>query len=111
MEVRALAKYVKVSSRKLKPVCDLIRGKSVEDARAILKFTPNKSARHILKVLNSAVANAENNQGLNEDDLFVSTVYANQGPVMKRWKAGSQGRANPILRRTSHIGVVVAERE
>lgn len=111
MEAKAIAKYVRISSRKLVPVCNLIRGKKVEDAQAILKFLPRKSARVLLKVLNSAVANAENNHEMMAEDLYVSEVFANQGPVLKRFKAGSQGRANPILHRTSHIGVVVTEKE
>ena len=111
MEAKAVAKYVRVSSSKVKPVADLVRGKSVSEARAILKFTPRKAARHLLKVLDSAVANAENNFDMDVENLIVSEVYANQGPVMKRWKAGAQGRANPILRRTSHLGVVVSEKK
>lgn len=111
MEAKAIAKYVRISSRKMKPVCDLIRGKNIEDAQAILRFTPRKSARLLLEVLNSAVANAENNHDLMAENLFVSEAFANQGPVMKRFKAGSHGRANPILHRSSHIGVVVAERK
>lgn len=111
MQAKAIAKYVRISSRKMKPVCDLIRGKNIEDAQAILRFTPRKSARLLLKVLNSAVANAENNHDLLAENLFVSEVFANQGPVMKRYKAGARGGANPILHRSSHIGVVVAERE
>ena len=111
MKARAEAKYIRISSTKVRPVCDLIRGKSVEEARAILKFTPTKSARLLLQVLNSAVANATNNHDMEEMDLFVSEVYANQGPHLKRWKAGSHGRAMPRLRRTSHIRVAVQERE
>lgn len=110
MEAKAIAKHIRISPRKVKPVADLIRNKSVKEATAILKFTPRKAAREMLKVLNSAVANAENNHGMDLEKLYVSQVYANQGTVMKRFKAGSMGRANPILRRTSHIGVVVAEK-
>lgn len=110
MKVQAIAKYIRISSRKVKPVADLIRGKKVSEARSILKFTPRKASFHILKVLESAVANAQNNNHLEEDELIISEVYANQGPVMKRWKAGSKGGAMPRLRRTSHIGVVVAKK-
>lgn len=110
MEARALAKYIRISPRKIKPIADLVRGKNVDEAKAILKFTPRKGAKVLLKVLESAVANAENNHELNADALYVSEVFANQGPVMKRFKAGSMGRANPILHRTAHIGVVVKER-
>jgi large subunit ribosomal protein L22 len=110
MQAKAEAKYVRVSPRKVKPICDLVRGKNVKEAQAILKFTPRKGAETMLKVLNSAIANAENNHNMNVEELYIADVYANQGPTMKRWKAGSMGRANPILRRTSHIGVVVAEK-
>lgn len=110
-EVRALAKYIRISSRKVKPVADLIRGKSAKQARSILKFTPRKAARSLLKVLNSAIANAENNENLVLEELFVKEVYANQGPVMKRWRAGARGSANPVLRRTSHLGVVLHVKE
>ncbi len=110
MKSKAVGKYIRISSRKVKPVADLVRGKTVTEARAILKFTPRKASFHILKVLDSAVANAINNHHMNEDVLFVEEVYANQGPVFKRWKAGSKGGAKPILRRTSHIGVVVSEK-
>ncbi len=111
MKANAVAKYVRISPRKLKPICDLVRGKNATEAMAILKFTPRKGARLLNKVIASAVANAENNQEMNVDNLYIESVYANQGPTMKRWKAGSMGRANPRLIRTSHIGVVVAERE
>jgi large subunit ribosomal protein L22 len=111
MQAKAVAKYMRVSSRKMKPIADIVRGKSVSDARAILKFTPNKGAKVFLKVLNSAVANAENNHDMDVESLIVSEIYANQGPTMKRWKAGSMGRANPIKKRSSHVGVVVSEKE
>ncbi|MBN2260229.1 MAG: 50S ribosomal protein L22 [Clostridiales bacterium] len=111
MQARAIAKHIRISPRKMKPIADLVRGKSVKEAKAILKFTPNKGAEIFLKVLNSAVANAENNHDMDVEKLFVSEIYANQGPTMKRWKAGSMGRANPIKRRTSHVGVAVSEKE
>jgi len=111
VEAKAVAKFVRCSARKVKPVADLVRGKDVNEALAILKFTPRKSARILYKVMQSAVANAENNFDMDAENLFVSEVYANQGPTMKRFKAGSMGRANPIKHRTSHIGVVVAEKK
>jgi large subunit ribosomal protein L22 len=111
VEARAVAKYIRISPRKMKPITDLVRGKNANEAIAILKFTPRKGAGLLKKVLESAVANAENNYGMDIDNLYVSEVYANQGPTMKRWKAGSMGRANPILRRTSHLGVVLKEKE
>lgn len=111
MEARAVAKYIRVSPRKMKPIADLVRGKNVKEALAILKYTPRKGARIFLKVMNSAVANAENNHEMALDNLYVAQIYANQGPVMKRFKAGSMGRANPIKHRTSHVGVAVAEKK
>lgn len=111
MEAKAIAKYVRVSPRKMKPIADLVRGKDVKEAKAILKFTPRKGAQALLKVLNSAVANAENNHEMDVEKLYISQVNANQGPVMKRFKAGSMGRANPIQHKMSHISVVVAEKE
>lgn len=111
MQARAEAKHVRISPRKMKPIADLVRGKSVKDAQAILKFTPRKGAEIFLKVLNSAVANAENNHHLDVETLIVKEIYANQGPTLKRWNAGSMGRANPVLKRSSHVGVVVAEKE
>ncbi len=111
MEARAIAKYIRISPRKMKPIADMVRGRSVKDAQAILKFTPRKGAKIFLDVLNSAVANAENNHHMDAGTLFVKEIYANQGPTMKRYKAGSRGMAKPILKRSSHVGVVVAERE
>ncbi|MCD6436089.1 MAG: 50S ribosomal protein L22 [Clostridiales bacterium] len=111
MQAKAVAKYIRISPRKMKPIANLVRGKGIKEAQAILKFTPNKGAAIFLKVLNSAIANAENNHKMDAEDLYVSEIYADQGPTMKRWKAGSMGRANPIKRRTSHVGVVVSEKE
>lgn len=111
MEARAEAKHIRISSRKMKPIADMVRGKQVKDAQAILKFTPRKGAEIFLKVLNSAVANAENNHHMDVSTLFVKEIYTNQGPTMKRWRAGARGSASPILKRSSHVGVVVAERE
>lgn len=111
MKVQAVAKYIRISPSKMKPICDMVRGQNVDQAIAILKFTPRKGARLLLKVLKSAVANAENNNELSPDKLIVKEVYANQGPTLKRWNAGSMGRANPVLSRSSHIGVVVAEKK
>ncbi|KGG81007.1 50S ribosomal protein L22 [Caloranaerobacter azorensis H53214] len=111
VEARAIAKYVRISPRKVQIVANLIRGKNVNEALAILKFTPKKSARLLEKVVKSALANAENNFDMDRDNLYVAEVYANQGPTLKRWRPRAQGRAYPILKRTSHIGVVLRERE
>ena len=110
MEAKAVAKYVRMSPIKLKPVTDLVRGKDLQEALTILKFTPGKGAELVEKVVKSAAANAENNHDMDVDKLYVAEVYANQGPTMKRWRAGSQGRASIILKRSSHIGVTLKER-
>ena len=111
MQAKAIAKYVRISPLKVNFICKEIRGKQVDEALAILKFTPKKGARILEKVLNSAIANAEHNFGLNREDLFVSQGYANNAPVMKRWRPKAKGMAYPILKRSSHVGVVVEERE
>jgi large subunit ribosomal protein L22 len=111
MEAKAVAKYVRMSSSKLKPVTDLVRGKDLNEALTILKFTPGKGSELIEKVVKSAAANAENNHDMNPDELYVAEINANQGPTMKRWRAGAQGRAGMILKRTSHINVVLKEKE
>ena len=108
---QAHAKYVRISPRKVKIVIDLIRGKDVEDAQAILQFTPQAASPLVLKVLNSAIANAENNLEMNRKDLYVAEVYANPGPTLKRYIARSRGSASPILKRTSHISVVLDEKK
>ncbi|MBQ2462119.1 MAG: 50S ribosomal protein L22 [Clostridia bacterium] len=107
---QAHAKYIRISPRKVKIVIDLIRGKSAEDAQAILTYTPKAAAPVVLKVLNSAIANAENNQNLNRKDLIVAEVYANPGPTLKRYVARSRGSASPMLKRTSHISVVLDQK-
>jgi large subunit ribosomal protein L22 len=111
MEARAIAKYIKMSPIKLKPVTDLVRGKDLSEALTILKFTPGKGSEILEKVVQSAAANAENNFDLNPDDLYVAEVYANQGPTMKRWRAADRGRAARILKRSSHVSVVLKEKE
>ena len=104
---RAIAKYIRISPRKVKIVIDLIRGKQVDQALAILMYTPKAAAPVVLKLLNSAIANAENNLGLSREDLYVAEVYANPGPTLKRYVARSRGSASPMLKRTSHITVVL----
>ncbi len=110
MEARAIAKYVRISSRKVNIVNNLIRGKSVADAYSILKFTPKAASPILEKLLKSAIANAENNHNMNVDNLIVSEVYATQGPTLKRFMARAQGRGVQILKRTSHITLVVKEK-
>ncbi len=109
MEAKAVAKYVRMSPIKLKPVADLVRGKDVGEALTILKFTPGKGAEIVEKVVQSALANADVKE-MDTDNLYVAEVYANQGPTMKRWRAGSQGRASIILKRSSHVGVTLKEK-
>lgn len=110
MTAKAHLKYARISPRKVKIVCDLIRGKSVEQARAILAQTPKAASPLLLKLVNSAAANAENNHGMDPEKLYVSETFANPGPIIKRIMPRAQGRAYRINKRTSHITVVVAER-
>ena len=110
MESKAVAKYVRIAPRKVRVVMDLIRGKNVAEAFAILKFTPKVGADAIEKVLKSAVANAENNFDMDVERLYVSSAFVDQGPTLKRIHPRSRGQAFKILKRTSHITVVVEER-
>lgn len=109
MEVKAVAKYVRISPRKARLVAELIKNKPIEDALNILKFTPKKAARLIEKVLSSAIANAEHNMSLDIDSLYVKRVLVDEGPTMKRIKPYAMGRAFYIRKRTSHITVIVDE--
>jgi ribosomal protein L22, bacterial type len=110
VEAKAVAKYVRISPQKAGLVMNMIRGKDVNEALAILKFTPNKAAGIVEKVLKSAIANAENNFGLDRDNLYVAKAVADQGPIMKRMMPRAMGRSNLMRRRTSHITVVVDEK-
>jgi ribosomal protein L22 len=105
--VSAHARYVRTSARKARMVCGHLRGKSVEEARAILAFTPREVARDWSKLLESAVANAENNHELIEEDLFVREAFADEGPTIKRFRPRAQGRAAPIRKRTSHLTITL----
>jgi large subunit ribosomal protein L22 len=104
---RAHARYIRISSSKVAIVLDLIRGKPIDEALSILKFTPKSSCPVVTKLLNSAVANAENNLEMDRKELYVAECYANQGPTLKRIRPRSRGMANPILKRTSHITVIL----
>ena len=108
-EVRAVAKWVRVSPRKAQVVAKHIRGRTVPEARTVLAFTQRAAAREIEKVLRSAVANAESNHGLLGDELVVSAAYIDDGPMLKRWRARARGRAARIRKRTCHITVKLAE--
>ncbi len=109
-EVRAQAKYVRMSPRKARLVAEHIRGRSVPEARAVLAFTSREAAGVLQKVLQSAVSNAEANHGIAEERLYVKATYVDGGPVMKRWRARARGRVARIRKRTCHITVQLAER-
>lgn len=111
MIVTATARFVRQSPFKVRRVLDLIRGQSVEDALATLQFTNRRAAEPVTKVLNSAIANAEHNNALDADLLYVAKAYADEGPTLKRFRARARGRVGRIEKRTSHIVVGVAERE
>ena len=111
MEVKAVAKNVRLTPRKVRLVLDLVRGKDVKEALAILKFTPRNTAPVVSKLIKSAVANATNNHQMNEEKLYVKTIYADEARVLKRWMPRAKGSASQILKRSSHISVVGAESE
>lgn len=110
MEARAVARYVKMSPLKVRRVAQMIRGQRVSEAQAMLKFTPSRAARVLEKVLNSAVANAENNLELDRDELVVARAYVDKGPSMKRMTPRARGRADILTKRSSHVTVIVADR-
>ncbi|MBE7030011.1 MAG: 50S ribosomal protein L22 [Ruminococcaceae bacterium] len=110
-EARAKLSYARISSRKVKVVIDLIRNKPVGEALATLKFTPKAAAELVEKLLKSAIANAENNHDMDVEKLYVAEIFANQGPTLKRIRPRAQGRAFRIRKRTSHITVVLKEKE
>jgi len=110
-EVRAVAKWVRLSPQKARVVLKHIRGRSVPEARTVLAFTPRVAAREIEKVLRSAVANAEENHGLSGNDLVVAAAVADVGPVLKRWKARARGRVGRIRKPTCHITITLVEAE
>jgi large subunit ribosomal protein L22 len=111
-QVKATAKYVRVSPTKVRQLTRLIKGEHIDEATRILQFSDKPAAaKPLLKVLNSAIANAENNDGLDADDLYVHNAYADEGPTLRRYQPRALGRAYRIRKRTSHITVVVAPRE
>jgi large subunit ribosomal protein L22 len=111
MNATAKAKHIRQSPYKVRRVLDLVRGLPVDEARVVLEFTNRKAAGTIIKVLDSAVANAEHNFALDADELYVAEAYADEGPTLKRWRPRARGRATKIRKRTSHITIVVAETE
>ena len=108
-EARATLKFARISARKVKIVADLIRGKNVDEALAIVKFTPKASSELIVKLLKSAIANAENNHDMRHENLYVAEIYANQGPTLKRIRPAAKGSAVRIRKRTSHITIVLRD--
>ncbi len=110
MEVKAVAKYIRTSPRKVRLVVDLVRGRPVKEALALLRFMPQAAAVDVAKVVKSAAANAEQNNHLAADDLYIARITADAGPTIKRFRPRSHGKASPILKRSTHITVVVDEK-
>lgn len=111
MQVKATVKDTGISPRKVRPIVDMVRGKKVDEALNILRFTPMPSARAVAKVVKSAAANAENNYQMLTSDLKIVRITADEAPTLKRHRARSRGRVSPILKRSSHITVIVDEME
>ena len=109
VEAKAILKYARISSRKVKIVADLIRGKKIDEALTTLKFAPKASSEILEKLLKSAIANAENNHFMDRSKLYVAEIYANQGPTLKRIRPAANGSAVRIRKRTSHITIVLRE--
>ena len=109
METKAEARFVRVSARKVRLLMDEVRGRKVGDARLMLTYAPQKAAKILKKVIDSAVANAEHNNHCDVDTLYVKKVYGNEGPTLKRWRPRAQGRATRIRKRTSHLTVILDE--
>ncbi len=110
-DVRAVARNIPVSAQKARLVVDLVRGKDAQDAMNILRFVNRKAAKPVAKILASAIADAEENFGLNRDDLYVYRIFADESPTRKWRRFGARGRFKPVLRRSSHITVILRERE
>jgi large subunit ribosomal protein L22 len=110
VEVRSVARYVRMSAHKVRLVVDLVRGRGVADALNILRFTPKAAAKVVSKVIASAAANAEETHGLAADDLYIARIMADEGPTLRRGRAGARGRYKPLLKRSAHVTVVLAER-
>lgn len=110
-EAKAVAKHIRISPQKMRSVANEVRGKDLRTAQGILKFSPRKAAALIGRVVDSAASNAENNSNLNKDALYISEIYIDEGPTLKRFKPRAMGRADMIFKRTSHVTVVVTEKE
>ncbi len=111
MEVKARASNIRISPRKARQITDIIKGKDIQDAKNIVAFTPKKAAKIVGKVLDSAIANAENNNDLDRETLYIKRAFVDQGPTMKRVRPRAQGRATLIRKRSSHITVILEEKE
>jgi large subunit ribosomal protein L22 len=110
-DVKAHLRFLSISAQKVRLVVDLVRGKNANEALELLRFVPNRAAGPVRKLLTSAVANAEENMGISRDDLFVAKIFADEAPTRKWRRFGARGRFKPILRRSSHVTVVLSERE
>ena len=110
-QAKAILKYARISSRKVKIVADLIKGKDIDEALAILKYTPKASSEMLEKLLKSAIANAENNHKMAHEKLYVADIFANQGPTLKRIRPAAKGSAVRIRKRTSHVTIILKERD
>jgi large subunit ribosomal protein L22 len=110
-DIRAQLRFLSISAQKVRLVVDLVRGKDANTALEMLRFVPNRAAQPVLKLLKSAVANAEENFGVSRDALFVTTIFADEAPTRKWRRFGARGRFKPLLRRSSHVTVVLSERE
>ena len=110
-EVRAHLSFLSVSAQKVRLVADLVRGKNANEALETLRFVPSHAAVPVLKLLKSAVANAEENFGVSRDDMYIATIYANEAPTRKWRRFGARGRFKPVLRRSSHVTIILSERE
>ena len=110
-DIRARLRFLPISAQKVRLVVDLVRGKDAITALEMLRFVPNRAAQPLLKLLKSAVANAEENHGVSRDDLYVATIFADEAPTRKWRRFGARGRFKPLLRRSSHVTIVLSERE
>jgi len=110
VEVRSVQRHIRMSPQKVRLVLDVVRGKNAREALSILKFLPHRAARPVAAAIRSAVANAENNFNMDPDDLVITRCAADEGRTLKRWRPRARGRVNQILKRSSHITVIVAEK-
>ncbi len=110
-DIRAHLSFLPISAQKVRLVVDMVRGKNANEALDMLRFVPNRAAEPVRKLLTSAVANAEENFGVSRDDLYVATIFANEAPTRKWRRFGARGRFKPVLRRSSHVTIILQERE